>query len=75
MADDPETKLAVHMTGATTLQSLANYPTAKQIFVQYNTTLSSSAPVEMLFSFGGLVLTQKRCRLTNAHFEKLVLFH
>ena len=41
----------------------------------YNAVLSSSAPVERLFSVGGAVLTPKQNRLAGAKFEKLLFMH
>jgi len=52
---------------------LNKYPTIRRIFMKYNTTLPSSAPVERLFSYASLVLSPKRRRLTDKNFEQLLL--
>ena len=57
----------------TTVNCLVKYPLIKNVFNRYNTTLPSSAPVERLFSFAGMVHSPKRTRLSNAHLEQLVL--
>ena len=61
------------MSDAKTLECFHKYPTIKKLFLKYNTTLPSSAPVERLYSMGNLVLTPKHNRLTDARFEKLLL--
>jgi len=52
---------------------LDDYPYIKEIFKKFNTSLTSSAPVERLFSFATLVNSPRRHGLSDKLFEKLVL--
>ncbi|XP_049318513.1 uncharacterized protein LOC125780343 [Bactrocera dorsalis] len=45
----------------------------KEAFVAFNTPLTSSAPVERLFSFAGIVNSPRRQSMSDLSFEKLVL--
>jgi len=54
------------------LDVLKDYPTVLKVFLRFNTPLPSSAPVERLFSYAGLVLSPRRCSLSDKMFEKLV---
>lgn len=49
--------------------SLNAYPHIRQLYIELNTGLPSSAAVERLFSLGGRVFSPLRSRLSSAHFE------
>jgi len=55
------------------VETLKKFSNIKTIYLKYNTPTPSSAPVERLFSLGGLVLTPKRNSLSDKRFERLVL--
>ena len=57
----------------TSLQPLDQHKVVRNVFLKYNTPIPSSAPVERLFSFAGMVDTPRRKCLTDTNFEKLVL--
>lgn len=56
-----------------TMDSLHAFPLIKQVFMKYNTTLPSSAPVERLFSYGGNVLTSSRSQMSDDYMEQVLL--
>jgi len=54
------------------IQSLKDYPSVANAFVKANSTLPSSAAVERLFSTAGLILSPRRCRMTDQLFDRVV---
>lgn len=57
----------------TEITMLLSYPEVMKVFLEYNTPMPSSAPVERMFSTGSNIMTVKRYRLGDELFEKLVL--
>ena len=55
-----------------TVTSLLNYPHLVEAFLKYNSPLPSSAAVERLFSCAGQILVQRRCKVSDTMFQKLV---
>ena len=68
-----EKEVMDYLRSAYDLQILHQFSNIKMIFLKYNSPTPSSAPVERLFSLGGLVLTPRRNRLSDKRFEKLLL--
>lgn len=52
---------------------LHKYPLIKSLFFKYNTTLSSSAAVERVFSQSLIIFTPRRNRISADHFEQVLL--
>lgn len=57
----------------TSLDSLNKYPNIKKVFLKFNTCLPSSAPVERLFSFGGMIMWPHRRKMIDNLFEQIVV--
>lgn len=55
------------------VKSLQAFPIIKKLFMKYNTTLPSSAPVERLFSHGGNLSMASRNRMRDDHMEQVLL--
>ncbi|XP_076146991.1 uncharacterized protein LOC143131330 [Alosa pseudoharengus] len=55
-----------------TLQCLQDYPSISKLFLKFNTILTSSAPVDRLFSHGGVCTPQQSC-VSDEHLEQLLL--
>ena len=71
--DDVENEAVEYFKNAKSLDCLSKYPKIKQLFLRYNVTIPSSAPVERLFSLGSLVLSSRHNRLTDGKFERILL--
>ncbi|KAM9392065.1 uncharacterized protein zbedx [Pholidichthys leucotaenia] len=55
------------------LECLQDFPRVKQLFLKYNTTLPSTAPVQRLFSQKGNVVTSQKSFLSDDYFERIQL--
>lgn len=67
-----EVRRYVEGTGKS-LECLQDFPRVKQLFLRYNTTLPSTAPLQRLFSQKGNLATSQRNFLTDDYFEHVQL--
>lgn len=49
----------------TSIQSLTDYPAVARAFVKANATLPRSVAVEDFFSMVGMILSPRRCRMSD----------
>lgn len=55
------------------LEMLDQYPLVSAVFRRYNTTFSSSGPIERLFSQALMIYTPRRNRISHSNFERTLL--
>ena len=55
------------------LSVLENFPPVKSLYLKFNAILPSSAPVERLFSLGGIINRPHRREIGDKTFERLLL--
>jgi transcriptional/translational regulatory protein YebC/TACO1 len=55
------------------MEMLKRYPHIKNIFIKHNTAISTSDPLERLFSQAALILTVRRNKLSDSFLKILIL--
>lgn len=72
--NDIESEVSRYLMDDRTEYAILNeYKNVKEVFYKYNTTISSSGPVERLFSQSSLIFTPRRNRLSAKKFEQAIL--
>lgn len=72
--NDIESEINRYFSDKRTETSMLNeYPTIKELYFRYNTTLSASAAVERVFSQCALIFRPHRNRISAENFEKTLL--
>jgi len=70
---DVESKFMEFLRTAKSLECFSKFSKVKRLFMKFNTTIPSSAPVKRLFSLGNLVFNPRRNRLNDEKFQQLLL--
>lgn len=69
-----ESEVARFLSDERTEKEILNeYPTIREVYFKFNTTLSSSGAVERLFSQSLMIFTPRRNRISADNFEKTLL--
>ncbi len=55
------------------MEILSKYPQIQLLFIRYNTSIPTSAPVERLFSIAAIILTVRRNKLSDCMLEMLII--
>lgn len=56
-----------------TVANLNKYQRIYELFIKYNTPITSSAPVERVFSLAGILNNPRRNATSDTHFEQLLI--
>lgn len=71
---ESESEICAFLTATETDYKILNrYPVIRHIFFKYNTTLSSSDPIECVFSQSMIIFTPRRNRISAENFEQTLL--